>query len=75
MKMTEELLANKQKLHSNRFMELGIFMEWKNENMSCENVFYWSLFLNQIYPFLRYLTFIIRSADVLNRAIPLVLWF
>ena len=58
-----------------------IFMEWKNENMSNENVLYWSLFLDEIYPILRDLTFSIRIADwllyvdVVNRAIPLFFGF
>ena len=46
-----------------------------------QNVLYWSLFLDQIYPILRDLTFSIQIADwllyadVLNRAIPLFFGF
>ena len=40
-----------------------VFQKWKNTNMSNENVQYWVLYLDVIYPILRDLTHSIRVGD------------
>ena len=40
-----------------------VFQKWKNTNMSNENVQYWVLYLDVIYPILRDLTHSIRVRD------------
>ena len=60
---------------------LKMFNQWKRENASNENVAYWSIFLDEIYPIQRDLTFSVRSGSwelflsALHRAIPLFFAF
>lgn len=58
-----------------------LYKDWKSSNMSDQNLEYWVLFLEEIYPVLRDLTHSIRIADwslyvnAVSRSIPLFFGF